>query len=550
VVGERSSAFITRSHVVSNEPGKSTPAPKEIREQLSRIVASADFSASAQLTRFLRFIVDTSLAGHDEKIKERTVAIHALDRDANFDPRLDPIVRMVAGKLRRALERFYAGEGAHNPVRIQIPKGSYRPVFTRNFASDESTFAIKAPSESPCKRPVMAALPVVAVIPFVAFTRGKEERQLGDSIAQDICVGLSKFTWFETIDYVVARARCHHRFDPIDVASRLHADFCLTGTVRRQGDVFRTSVELTDACVGAIIWADEFDMCTGHEDVGSLDQATQRIVATIGGMFGALAAAVWSRARQKPLHQLSACEAVLCNLRYQSELADCMYADAVLAAKHAIKLAPDFAWGWAAMANLHLDGFALVAKDGAENASEQALWCIQRALKADPTSAYAHWTLGLYHLMHGQADEAVRAAELTVECAQGSPFETGAAGAIMSVAGDHERGQSFIDQALQINPQLPGWIHWGTVINDLQRTEFEKSLASSQRFSLPECFWDHILHAASLSGAGDFQQALVEVQRASQLRPELGQRTRELVARIVQEPDLQEMIVDTIESEM
>src|SRR5262249_25943633 len=80
-------------------------------------------------------------------------------------------------------------------------------------------------------------------------------------------------------------------------------------------------------------------------------------------------------------------EAVLRNLRYQSELADGMYADALAAAKQAIKVAPDFAWGWAAMANLRLDGFALVAKDGAKDASEQALWCIQRALKADPASA-------------------------------------------------------------------------------------------------------------------------------------------------------------------
>jgi tetratricopeptide (TPR) repeat protein len=225
-----------------------------------------------------------------------------------------------------------------------------------------------------------------------------------------------------------------------------------------------------------------------------------------------------------------------------------MYADAVETAKHALKADPGFAWGWAAMATLHLDGFALVAKGGAKDASEQALWCIQRALKADPASAFAHWTLALYYLMHGQVDETVRTAELVVEHAQGSPFETGAAGALMSAAGDHDRGQAHINHALQINPQLPGWIHWGTAINDLKRGEFEKAFASTRRFSLPECFWDHVLRAAALADAGESQQSRIDVQRARQLRPELGQRPRELIGRIVQEPDVQEMILDTIEA--
>jgi TolB-like protein len=455
---------------------------------------------------------------------------------------------MVAGKLRRALDRFYTGDGADNPVRIEIPKGSYRPVFTRNPAGDDAIVATKPPVELSRDRHDMTALPVVAVIPFIAFTQGIQERQLGDSIAQDICVGLSRFTWFETIDYVVARSHCHRRFDPIEVASRLHAGFCLTGTVRRGGDAFRTTVQLTDARVGAIIWADEFDLCAGIDDTSQLDRATQRIVATIGGMFGALATAIWIRSRLKPVDQLSACEAVLCNLRYQSHLADGMYADAVKTAKQALKADPGFAWGWAAMATLHLDGFALVAKGGPKDASEQAMWCIQRALKADPTSAFAHWALALYHLMHGQADETVRAAELAVGHAQGSPFETGAAGALLSAAGDHDRGQTLINYAVQINPQLPGWVHWGTAINHLKRSEVEKAFASTRRFSLPECFWDHVLRAAALADAGESDQARIEVQRARELRPELGQRPRELIARIVQEPDVQEMILDTIEA--
>jgi TolB-like protein len=528
-------------------PIKGSPTPSQILEAVSRILTSADFIASVQLTRFLRYIVETSLAGHEDQIKERTVAMRALERDADFDPRLDPIVRMVAGKLRRALERFYADEGADVPVRIDIPKGGYRPV----FIATASNVAVSVPADqsavkSPLNDVSVKTRPVVAVIPFVTFTQGSQERLLADSIAQDVCVGLSKVTWFEVIDYLVARSHCNRRFVPIEVASRLHADFCVTGTVRRLGESLRATVQLTDTCCGVVAWADAFVFPTVLKDAGMFEPVVQRIVAKIGDIFGVLATIVWDRAKRKSVHQLSACEAVLANLQYQSNLDDDIYPDALHAANHALTVDPGFAWGWAAMATLHLDAFSFVAKRGAPDADGRSMECIRRALEADPTSAFACWTMGLHHLMHGRPEETVVAANLAVEYAQGSPFELGAAGAIMSAAGDHDQGQDLIDRALELNPGLPGWIHWGTAINALKCGERDRGLAAIRMFSLPNCFWDHVLRAAAFLQAGNLEQSRLAAKRVHELRPEIDQRPREFVARVVQESDLQELILDSL----
>jgi hypothetical protein len=107
---------------------------------------------------------------------------------------------------------------------------------------------------------------------------------------------------------------------PIEVAARLHADYCITGTVRRSGKVFRSTVHLTDACIGTVIWAHEFALSASGLDVSVLDPEIQRIVATIGDIFGVLARAVWMRASQKSGHQLSAYEAVVTNSQYQSDI--------------------------------------------------------------------------------------------------------------------------------------------------------------------------------------------------------------------------------------
>lgn len=104
---------------------------EEIRAAVERIVTSPGFRRSPQLVAFLRFVVESVLGGKAGQIKSYTIGIEALRRGEGFDPQIDPIVRVEAGRLRRALASYYAGEGAHRSVTIEIPLGSYVPTFCR-----------------------------------------------------------------------------------------------------------------------------------------------------------------------------------------------------------------------------------------------------------------------------------------------------------------------------------------------------------------------------------------------------------------------------------
>lgn len=100
-----------------------------IRAALNRILASSDLRGSPRLATFLRFVVEATLAGRAEQIKGYTIAVEALGRPPSFDPQADPIVRVEATRLRRALQSYYSHEGQDDPLRIHIPKGGYVPVF-------------------------------------------------------------------------------------------------------------------------------------------------------------------------------------------------------------------------------------------------------------------------------------------------------------------------------------------------------------------------------------------------------------------------------------
>ena len=103
--------------------------PTDIRAALVQLFASQPFRKSAQLTNFLRFVVEETLAGRGDRIKAYTIATAALGRDETFDPQADPIVRVEAARLRRALRSYYANGGADDPIVVELPTGTYTPVF-------------------------------------------------------------------------------------------------------------------------------------------------------------------------------------------------------------------------------------------------------------------------------------------------------------------------------------------------------------------------------------------------------------------------------------
>ena len=103
------------------------PDAGAIRAQVERMTKSNVFANSPQLAAFLLFVVEALLRGKSERLKGYTIGVEVLRRDVTFDPQIDPIVRVEATRLRRAIERYYAGPGANDAIMISLPRGGYVP---------------------------------------------------------------------------------------------------------------------------------------------------------------------------------------------------------------------------------------------------------------------------------------------------------------------------------------------------------------------------------------------------------------------------------------
>ena len=98
-------------------------AEAAVREQVSRMLASPDFLLPERARQFFLYIVEEALCGRGDRIKAFSIATDVLGRDSSFDGSPDPVVRIEAGRVRRALEHYYLTGGVKDPVVITDPQG-------------------------------------------------------------------------------------------------------------------------------------------------------------------------------------------------------------------------------------------------------------------------------------------------------------------------------------------------------------------------------------------------------------------------------------------
>src|SRR5438067_9756074 len=133
---------------------------RSVEDQLQRILASKLFAQSARMSRFLRVIVEHTLDGRADELKEYLIGTEVFDRGASYDPRVDPIVRVEARRLRSKLRSYYESDGASDELVIELPKGAYAPRFHDNRAG-----AVAAESRQPPHAGSIAVLPFTNLSP-------------------------------------------------------------------------------------------------------------------------------------------------------------------------------------------------------------------------------------------------------------------------------------------------------------------------------------------------------------------------------------------------
>ncbi|MGB8709829.1 MAG: tetratricopeptide repeat protein, partial [Methyloceanibacter sp.] len=256
---------------------------------LDRIVHSVPFQHSPRRQRFLEFIVNETLAGRS--LKGYDVALEVFDRPETFDPAVDPVVRVEAGRLREKLREYYGADGQSDPSRIDLPKGTYTPhIEFRHEDAPRSARQKVSPTQA-----VSSTIPSVAVLPFDDLSADQNLGYLGDGVAEDIITALSRFPDLVVVARSSSFTYQHKAVEVRQVGKDLGVGYVVEGSVRKDGDKIRIASQLIDTKDGEHVWAERFDR-SGIDPWAIQDEVTGMIVSAMTGEAGALKQAQYRQA--------------------------------------------------------------------------------------------------------------------------------------------------------------------------------------------------------------------------------------------------------------
>jgi serine/threonine-protein kinase len=259
--------------------------------QLNRILASKAFRQADRLKRFLAFIVEETIAGRGERLKEFVVGVEVFGKDDSFDPRNDPIVRVQARRLRAQLARYYHEEGHDDELVIELPKGGYAPAFR----------VLKKTAISRATAPALVSRNTILVLPFSDHSPLGNQESFCQGVCQEIIQTLAGMqairlvAWNGPVEGVV-------HYDVREIADRLNVATIVSGSVRTSGDDTRLTMSLIDSQSGCYVWSKSIDR--KMENIFAIQEEVAREIA--GQLETELAAGTHARGLKHPTQNLAA----------------------------------------------------------------------------------------------------------------------------------------------------------------------------------------------------------------------------------------------------
>lgn len=529
----------TSKHATAIEP-RSGLSVVAIREQLGRILASPEFQATDKMRDFLSFIVEEKLAGRSDRLKGYTIALAVFDRADDFDSANDPVVRIQAGRLRRALERYYLTAGSRDPIQIDIPKGRYIPRFAAlPDVQDEMLAGVGGWTAG---RLADDGVPSVAVLPFESLTA--DPTPLTTGLAEELVTELTRFQDIVVISCHAARQSPGFPADGVEIGRSVGVRFVLAGAIRWGGEAVKVSAHLIDTRSGEQVWAEAFTHpLEASRLIATQEQIAGSVVAAVASEFGIIARRLSSESRKVAPNDLRTYEAVLRYYDHQISPSPESAEECFVALHAASEREPDYGPLWSALATLHCQIYSFDVA-GVDNPLETALDYARRGVYLEPGSQLGRLILAYASYLADDADSFREEAGVALSLNPNSPYTVGTIGYLHAMMGEIDQGLPLLDRAISLNPCSPAWFHAGYVVDHLLKNDYERALAVTRTYHPFISFWDDVMIAAILGRLGLTDEAQPHVESARTQKPDLAGRAGELMRRTLKIDDLVDDLVD------
>jgi TolB-like protein/Tfp pilus assembly protein PilF len=392
-----------------------------VREQLDRLLSDSAFSGANRRSRLLRYLVEQSLDDRPETLKESVIATEVFDRTPDYDPQIDSVVRVEVGRLRARLAEYYDKAGSGEPVRIEIPRGGYRPLFVFRESAAEPGVPVTDVEPDPqpshpnpaqgarsrnwktaaaatiavlailtafavwrlriSSRPTPATPASIAVLPFLNLGADASDEYLGDGISEELTETLAEFSELRVVARTSAFQYKRKNADVRDIGINLKAGALIEGSVARRGGQFHVIAQLIRSSDGYHLWSHTYDAALAELPTVEADiaRATREKLTPAAAVVRDVSTTVSPEA-----HDLYMRAAYEMNLRTEASTRQ-----AIALANQATEKDSSFAQPYVLMAAGESQLNTLLAQ--APHAGAERAWAeIEKALALDPGNSGAH----------------------------------------------------------------------------------------------------------------------------------------------------------------
>ncbi len=248
-----------------------------VEMQLERIFNDPHFTESAILKKFLSFIVQETILGRANCLKEYTIAVNVLDKPSNFNPQENGIVRIHAGRLRRALFQYYDSIGRNDQVIITIPKGKYVPVFVNRETVNGSLLDDDINSNG--TRNEDDGRIILAVLPFIYATKDASVKSFADGLCLQMSTVLTRVSQISVIAYQALKNLEALHPDFREMGTALGFNHIISGGVQSLKNKVRVSLQLIECTSYRLKWTETFERQLTKSNFFEIeDEICQRVV--------------------------------------------------------------------------------------------------------------------------------------------------------------------------------------------------------------------------------------------------------------------------------
>jgi TolB-like protein/Tfp pilus assembly protein PilF len=412
-------------------PAKTSTEP--VRSQLEKILASPEFLRNERLSKFLRFVVEQQLAGKAAELKESLLGIEVFGRTPGFDPRQDSVVRTEAARLRARLSQYYAGEGAEDPVVIELPKGAYTPAFRNLGAAGDGIIpglkgAVSRLGTRPWLTITLAGLALVltasswwwvrhksapiaiAVLPLNNQSDDPANNYFADGLTDEIIRNLSIIEGLAVRSQTSSFAFKGKPRNVREVGKQLDAEYILEGSVQRSGQQLRISVRLVRVRDDIQVWSGKFD--EELTDIFAIqDKISLGIVNYLRLELGG--------GRRRYETSTEAYDLYLRARALQIQRGDPGIDQSISPLEEAIAKDPSFAPAYAGLAMAYASRSGQFRQDIPDEVRKLRA-AVEQAIRLDPLLAEAHAALGMLYARDARWVESEKSFRRAIELDPGS----------------------------------------------------------------------------------------------------------------------------------